>query len=554
MQLRKYQKEAVIHSLKDVLTKAQSTPVVVLPCGAGKSVVIAETVRLWLQKRQSRVICFAHKSKLLRQNADKLLSIAPDLKPHSAFYSAQIGEKTEFKPITFASIQSFARSKMDQWRNVGLILIDEAHLVPVKDVGQYRKAIAALRKINPNLSIIGYTATPHRMDSGPITSRDGIFSHICYEKKIMEMITEGFLSPLVSAPDVYKIDVSKVPTISNDYHVKKLSDTSSDPDAIRQIMLQIKQRTKDRQTCIVFAVDIAHAELVNNALNSTIGISKLITQDTSEAERNRIYKDFSEGKVKFLVNVDIATTGVDISEIDCIIALRATQSIPLWVQMLGRGTRLSPGKENCLVLDFAGNIDRLGPLNDLKTAPPRKKTKPGEAPTKLCPECSAEVHLSTLDCEWCGFHWEKLTTGLYRYASEADVLQYTHEQKYVCPDRYECTVHKKHGSPDSIKFTYISDTGYSVSEWICPEHSGRSISNLARHWIGTNLDVRLVGKTARYVVEKVNEHPEMLKLPKKITYVNTMRGKRILNKFYEEVDVDIESEDTGRVDDRQSSG
>ena len=532
MQLRPYQKEAVVSWLRTMSEKPDSCPVIVLPCGAGKSVIVAEQIRIWMKRKTSRVICFAHRSKLLQQNAEKLLSIAPHLRPDSAFFSAQLGEKTESRRITFASIQSFDKSDIKYWNNVGLVIIDEAHLVPVKDVGAYRKAIAKLRKLNPNLMIVGLTATPHRMDSGPITSKEGIFTHICFEKKIVEMISEGFLTPLTSSAGIYKIDVSQVPVIAGDYHVKKLSATSSDPEAIRKIMAQIKHHTQDRDTCIVFAVDIAHAEMVTAALNAVCGPAKLMTESTSASDRSRMYEDFAKGKFKFLVNVDIATTGVDIAEIDCIISLRATQSIPLWVQMLGRGTRLSPGKTNCMVLDFAGNIERLGPLNELKTAPPRKKSKAGEAPTKLCPNCQAEVALSTVACPWCGHHWDKLITGLYRYASEADVLAYTHEQKWIHPSRFTATVHKKHGSPDSVKITYLDNNDYSVSEWVCPEHVGR-VGNYARHWIGKNLDVRLVGKTSSYVVKQLTEHPELLKIPKKITYVMTTAGKKILNKIYE---------------------
>jgi len=237
----------------------------------------------------------------------------------------------------------------------------------------------------------------------------------------------------------------------------------------------------DRDHWLVFASGIEHAQHIADMLEDLFGVSaKAVHSKMPDDERNQAIKDFRAGKIRALVNNNILPTGFDFPDIDCIVMLRPTQSPGLWVQMLGRGTRPAPGKENCLVLDFAGNTRRLGPINDPILPRVKGKGAKGVAPVRLCEACGAYSHASVRFCEHCNAEFPKNV----KIRSEADRLQLiagiTKEINTYTVSKIVYGIHEKEGKPDSMKVTYYCGLR-RFTEYVCLDHSGYA-SHVARQW------------------------------------------------------------------------
>ncbi|HEX8875511.1 MAG TPA: DEAD/DEAH box helicase family protein, partial [Phycisphaerales bacterium] len=192
MNLRPYQSEAIAAVYEHLRTR-DDNPCVVIPTGGGKTPVIATICRDAVGQWGGRVVLLAHVKELLEQAADKLRVIAPDVP--MGIYSAGLKRKDLGYAVTVAGIQSIWKKACDLGP-VDLIIVDEAHMVPAEDDGMYRQFIADAKVVNPNVRIIGLTATPYRLKSGAICAPENILNHVCYEVGVRELIVQGFLSPL----------------------------------------------------------------------------------------------------------------------------------------------------------------------------------------------------------------------------------------------------------------------------------------------------------------------------------------------------------------------
>lgn len=396
--LRPYQADsvkAVIHYFRKHSTPA----VLVLPTGAGKSLVIAELARL----AKGRVLVMAHVKELVEQNHAKYEGY--DLK--GAVFSAGLGRKETDQQVVFASVQSVVRN-LDAFANqFSLLVIDECHRVPDEKTSSYQKVISHLREINPGIKVLGLTATPYRLGMGwlyqyhtrgQVRSEEPRFFRDCiFELPIRYLLDEGFLTParMIDAP-VLSYDFSKLkPANSGRYKEAELDMViEQSKRATPQIVDQIIQLAQDKQGIMVFAATVRHAQEILGLLPA--GESAIVIGDTPTLERDQIINDFKNRHIKFLVNVSVLTTGFDAPHVDLIAILRPTESISLYQQIVGRGLRLSEGKTECLVLDYAGNSYDL------------------YQPEVGDPKPDSESEIVTIPCPACGFNnnfWGKLDSN-----------------------------------------------------------------------------------------------------------------------------------------------
>ncbi|MEZ8193905.1 DEAD/DEAH box helicase [Vibrio cortegadensis] len=396
--LRPYQADsvkAVIHYFRKHSTPA----VLVLPTGAGKSLVIAELARL----AKGRVLVMAHVKELVEQNHAKYEGY--DLK--GAVFSAGLGRKETDQQVVFASVQSVVRN-LDAFANqFSLLVIDECHRVPDEKTSSYQKVISHLREINPGIKVLGLTATPYRLGMGWLyqyhtrgqvrSEKPRFFRDCIFELPIRYLLDEGFLTPakMIDAP-VLSYDFSKLkPANTGRYKEAELDMViEQSKRATPQIVDQIIQLAQDKQGIMVFAATVRHAQEILGLLPE--GESAIVIGDTPTLERDQIINDFKNRHIKFLVNVSVLTTGFDAPHVDLIAILRPTESISLYQQIVGRGLRLSEGKTECLVLDYAGNSYDL------------------YQPEVGDPKPDSESEIVTIPCPACGFNnnfWGKLDSN-----------------------------------------------------------------------------------------------------------------------------------------------
>ncbi|WP_229624007.1 DEAD/DEAH box helicase [Vibrio parahaemolyticus] len=396
--LRPYQADsvkAVIHYFRKHSTPA----VIVLPTGAGKSLVIAELARL----AKGRVLVLAHVKELVEQNHAKYEGYG--LK--GAIFSAGLGKKETDQQVVFASVQSVVRN-LDSFKSqFSLLVIDECHRVPDDKNSSYQKVITHLRELNPGIKVLGLTATPYRLGMGWIyqyhtrgqvrTEESRFFRDCIFELPIRYLLDENFLTParMMDAP-VLSYDFSQLKPANTGRYKEAEMDMVIDKAkrATPQIVEQIIQYARERKGVMIFAATVRHAQEIHGLLPE--GETAIVIGDTPTPERDAIIQAFKNREIKYLVNVSVLTTGFDAPHVDLIAILRPTESVSLYQQIVGRGLRLSEGKNECLVLDYAGNsYDLYQPeVGDPK------------------PDSTSEI--ITIPCPACGFNnnfWGKLDSN-----------------------------------------------------------------------------------------------------------------------------------------------
>lgn len=396
MQLRPYQQDAVTGVL-DWLATNQGNPCLVMPTGAGKSHVVAalckHTIQTW---PDTRVLMLTHVKELIEQNVEKMRQHWPAAP--LGIYSAGLGKKQLGEPITFAGIQSIQKRAEDVG-HVDLVVIDECDLVSHKDEGGYRKFLGALLAINPAMRVVGLTATPYRMGHGLITDEPALFHVLLEPVSIEQLLHLGHLAPLRSKATRAKYDTSGVHKRGGDFIESELQKVVDTDDQNNAVVKEILEHAGERKAWLVFCTGVDHSHHVAEVLRQNGVPTETVTGDTPKNERRRILLDFKAGKVRAVTNANVLTTGFDHPAIDLIAMLRPTKSTRLFMQMAGRGMRPAPAKADCLVLDFAGVVETLGPITN-PTIP--GKAGDGVAPMKACKACAELVHIAASVCPACG--------------------------------------------------------------------------------------------------------------------------------------------------------
>jgi DNA repair protein RadD len=549
----------------DYFAEKVGNPLVLMPTGTGKSVVIGDFIReCMFAYPYTRAMVVTHVETLIDQNFQRLLELWPTAP--AGIYSAGLNRYETMQQIIFAGIQSvYTKASLFVW--VDLLIIDEAHLVSPKDETMYQAFINALHIVNPKLKVIGLTATNWRLGSGRLTT-GSIFTDVAIDMTTPEawnwFVDNGYLSPLCSKKTQLRLDDSNIGTAGGEYIMSQQQKELDKYELTRQAVREMYDwGTYENRTCwLAFATGVSHCEHVAEAFEE-LGISAIAIHSKTKDAGKKL-EAYKNGEYQVAVSMNKLTTGVDVAHIDLIGVLRFTKSSSLWVQMLGRGTRpvygdvldmeydrrnriwrlaaIQAGRKpnGCRVLDFAHNTERLGPINNPVISEPKsgKKKSSQGAPVRVCPSCAEYVHASKPKCP-CGYEFG-IVVRIEGQASEAEVMTRSVGVEPIVEivdvERITYTKHQRRNSdkPPSLCVMYYLPGGMrKFSEYICFEHEG-SAKTRAHNWWSERLPVEWPRTTpAPKTIDQAKEFCSYLRIPKRLRVWTNAPHPRIMSYEYE---------------------
>ena len=459
--LRPYQETAISSGVNWVKYMSGKNGIIWAATAAGKSILIARIAEAFPDKR---VLILAHRKELLEQNVAKFAADTD-----VSIFSAGLGKKDLTGRVVMAGIQSIANMSADLLPNFDLILIDECHRLSnnAEDDSQYWNII---NKVG-SPQVLGFTATPYRLSGGFLS-----WGEIIYEIKYPELLDLKFVTPLSNKATATP-DLSKVKVKLGEYVESQLEEIMLDPALLQAAIESLLVYSNDRNSVLIFAISKKHCELLCEAMKESgiAGGVGFITGDTTDSERARLLEMFKAGELRYLINCMVLIEGFDAPCIDMIMCLRPTMSKTLWEQMLGRGVRLFSGKDNCLVVDMAGNLVKHGSLAAPYVAPKMGEPPKGDA-GRVCPECE-EFNEGTniTECESCGYEFPPPEGRTHSHNYEPDIDSPT---IYRAIQRYEVesVSYRKHvktaNGNISLRVDYVCHGAPygSFSEWISFMH------------------------------------------------------------------------------------
>lgn len=521
MGLRYFQEEAV-EALFDYWSEEPGNPLIDLATGTGKSMVMATVIqRLCQGWPDMRIMVVTHVAELIEQSFLELLGVwnqAP-----AGIFSAGLNRRDARSQIIFAGIQT-VWNKADLIcgarvvdgekvydRPIDVVLVDECHLIPKKSDTQYGQFFRVMREVNPDLKIVGLTATPFRLDSGRLDEgEDRMFDRVVYTYGIADGVRDGYLAPLSSKHTATELSMKGVGKQAGDYKQSAMQAAVDKPDVTQAAVDEIVAKGADKRSWLCFCSGVEHAEHVRDEIRSR-GIScEMITGDTPKEERRRIIEDFKAYRIRALTNNSVLTTGFNHKGVDLIAALRPTLSASLYLQMMGRGTRVlyAPGmsletpderraaiaagpKPSCLVLDFAGLVDKHGPVDMVQ--PKEPGSGDGEAPMKICPTdrqdkndnygCGEKLHASARVCSCCNYEFDiDDSPKIAATAADVPIMTMAEPESRTISSRTFRFHEGKGDKPPSVKITFMSGMT-AINEWVCPQHSGFAKTKADRFWL-----------------------------------------------------------------------
>lgn len=529
MALRDYQQRAIT-MLFTWLKYNPGNPCIVMPTGSGKSHVIAELCKnIMLGWPQSRILILSHVKELLQQDAEKIMLAWPEAP--LGIYSAGMGSRDIGLPITVAGIQS-VRDKAEMLGFVDITLVDEAHLISHKAEGGYRTLLEALKAKNPNMRIVGLTATPYRLGHGLISEHGAIFDDLIEPVQIAELVARGFLAPLRSKLPGTVLSTEGVGKRGGEYIEHELQAAVNNADDNDRIVEEVIRRAGDRKAWLFFCTGVAHAEAIRNVLRSRGVVAEVVTGATPKTERDRIIADYKAGRIKALTNADVLTTGFDYPDIDLIALCRPTMSPGLYIQMAGRGMRLKSHTDHCLVLDFAGNVKRHGPITEVKP-PKHKGAGTGDAPVKVCDECAELVHASVKVCPCCGYEFPAAPKEAVKLHD--DIMSLEPEEMRVRSWWWYIRQSKtKQINMLCVDYENAELTGDKVTEYITILHDGyaryRAKMTLRAIIDGCGADISTLDGESENYLDDIAEVLNSAKAPDSITIKKDGRYYRVLER------------------------
>ncbi len=397
---RDYQ-QAAIDAAKAHVTKSTTSCLLELATGSGKSIIVAE-LAYWLKDISGKkVLCLQPSKELVEQNLEKYLATGAT----ASIYCASVSSKKDMtQDVVYGSPQTVSRSLEKFGSQFGAVIIDEAH----RTDDTVKKVIEHMRVQNPKLRVIGLTATPYRMGSGYIYGVDmdnktlgddqavnPYYGKLVYQVLAPFLIDEGYLTKPTTQITNGGYDTSGLATKSNGEFTHATIEKAFVGQGRKTagIVEQIVNASHNRMGVMIFASTIQHA---NEVMESLPESKALITGELKKADRASIIAQFKSKQIKYLVNVSVLTTGFDCSHVDLVAILRATESPSLLQQIIGRGLRLDDDKDDCIVMDFAENIERHGLEDDLFKPKISTSLKSGETflMDVICPNCNVTNEFS----------------------------------------------------------------------------------------------------------------------------------------------------------------
>jgi DNA repair protein RadD len=407
VELRDYQRDAVSRTLSWLAVR-RCNPLIVIPPGGGKSLVIADLVRSIIEMNpEARVLVPTHRRELVQQDAAELKAHVPGI--DMGVCSASLGSYEIRNQVVLGTVQTLANRQLG-YRGVTHIIVDEAHLISRQSRTRYQTLFDSVSAANKNRKtpIIGLTATPYRLDSGMLhRGKDAMFDVISATVPVNHLIRSKWLVPLINQPGI-EIDTTGIKRDHTGDYVKELLEREVFRQHVTARALDEAVRFgKTRKRWLIFGVSIQHCEAIANYLYDAHDVQCVaMTSSLRRSEREEAIERFIAGDLRCLASVDIMSTGLNVRGIDMIQLLRPTLSTGLYVQMLGRGLRTceEEGKQDCLILDNGGNIARHGPFNDPHVHRFDRIYTSGEARPnlKMCPDCGTEMNSFQRACRQCG--------------------------------------------------------------------------------------------------------------------------------------------------------
>jgi DNA repair protein RadD len=481
--LRLYQRRAVNAAV--LALKGGSPALLSLPTGSGKSLLAGNAAKR-ANAAGLRTLIIPPTRELVAQDAEAVRIVTGGALSASIACSG-LGEVNLAGPLVIGTPQTLA-SRIDALGHIDLLVIDEAHRLGRKASGQLHSILTELRERSPKLMVLGLTATPFRLDSGRlIDGPDRIFEAITYDVGYLDLLEQGYLAPLVGPrEELERLNVEGLRLVAGDYAAADLArfDRAELTDRIAD---QIVELGAERRSWLAFGVSIEHAGHLADALVARGIDARLLTGSTPAQQRADLVAAFKAGHLRALVGVDVFSTGFDAPQVDLIAVVRPTAS-PVWhVQSAGRGTRLAPGKVDCLVLDFAGNFARLGPIDApfVRAKGQRARDNLDKPLTLACPECSAIVSATATSCPVCKTSLtkasERRADRVYPRAAGHAIITGTGTLPVLGVNYH---VHQKPGRPDSLRLEYrVAGFRFpTVSEWLTAWHVGIAGMQAREEW------------------------------------------------------------------------
>lgn len=454
---RWYQTEGIA-ALFDFLTSGeQGNPLVCWPTGTGKAFGIARTVMGMLQRwPQARVVIATDAQELVAQNHAELKGCWPAAP--AGICAAGLNQYDTRWPVTFASIQTVWK-RAEDFGHVDFLMIDEAHMLGDSDDAMYNVFIFELRRHNPRMVVIGWTATPYRLGMGKLTN-GGIFTHVVHDitgrDAINRLVDEGYLCKLVAIDPESRLSAEGVGRRGGEFiesEAQRAVDRPALVDAcVRETIVYGLE--ENRAAWLVFAQGVEHIKHVVDAFND-YGVPAIGVHSKMKTGRADALAAHRAGQYRVVVNDGVLVKGYNDPRIDLIAEMRLTNSPGRLVQMRGRGTRVHPGKLNCRVLDFAGNTQRCGPFND-PFIPKQRGPADGDAPVRICDQCGAYHPAGVRVCDVCGFVFSR-ETHIEASASSAEIMVASetpvHEWFDVSTVAY--TLRTRNSKPSFLRASYF---------------------------------------------------------------------------------------------------
>lgn len=353
--LRPYQQQAVDDCLDFIYNKNAKSGIVVAPTGAGKSLIVANLAK----ELKQPVLCLQPSKELLEQNYAKYTSYGLE----ASVFSASLGKK-EIGDVIFATPKSVANS-MELFSHIKYIIIDECHL-GTKRRGTIHSTVEALKP----KKVIGLTATPIYLKStmeGSILkmmnrTKDSFMRNIIHVTQIKELTDKGFWSELLYENRYVDTSMLRMNSSGAEFSKESMQRMYVDNNTRENLLREIDMLRKEgRKSILVFVPSVEEA----NSLADIVEGSASASAETKKKERERIVREFKEGKIEVLFNCNLFAVGFDHPELDAIVSSRPTASLAVYYQQVGRGCRIADGKQNCKIIDLAGNSFRFGKVEGL---------------------------------------------------------------------------------------------------------------------------------------------------------------------------------------------
>lgn len=485
---RPYQQEASEALNQFVLSGQEGNPIVVVPTGGGKAFLVGKFMQDMRQAFPGcRMINVTHVGELVEQNFLEARELWPEIP--SGLYSAGLGRKQAHCAITFASIQSIYK-KAHLFKHIDFLIVDECQMMSNNAKSMYGKLITALRAVNPNLRVVGFTATAYRLDSGGLIGGEGaIFTDLVYDVRLGDLVRDGYLSPLRSkAPDVV-YDLTGVKTSGGDFVMKDLDAAINTEKLNIAAVNEMIAAGKDRRSWLCFCVSVDHAYAVRDLVRANGISAEVVEGNIDKGLRKRHIARFKNEEIRCLISVNVLLIGFNAPKVDLIALMRSTKSTGLYVQTLGRGTRKAPGKDDCLVLDYGRNIERFGPVDLIPSMLPPKGQGSGEALVKECPCCHELVHIAIMECPDCGYEFPPPEKEEVRGASTKEVMATigVDENDWLAVMGVMCFKHAPmDGRAPTLRIEYTTVRNgkeITAKDWICVGHTS-SMGAMAERWWG----------------------------------------------------------------------